>query len=255
MDVTQISVWEQEMTITTRTEQILAAIGLLLFIAAMAVWQQYRVDRARAEEKLAALEDQRKQSDDLIRQTNDQLKAAMAALDQAKRQVQTPSQVIREIPQYLPSLPAPITVTTPEPTKDNPRPEPTEARVPAADLKPIFDTLVEGKQCQAQLQAANITIEAKDSQIKTVANERDEYKKLSKGGSFFQRFGRAVKWIAVGAGVALGTRAIIHGFTPEDQWRTELKQASSRSRMEPAASLDSSQQCSPSVAAPGSPSW
>ncbi len=196
--------------LSTKLEIIL---GLALILILGFVWyvhEGYAVDRARAEERIAALETQKHQSDEQIKTATEQLREVLKQLDQVKQRVQTPTQVIREIPQYINQpLPQPITYTLPEPTKENPHPEPVSANVPAADLKPIFDSLVEGKQCKEELNVCQGTVQLKETQIVATEKQLAEEKKIAKGGGFFNRLGRAAKYVGIGIAVGFG---IAHGL-------------------------------------------
>jgi hypothetical protein len=189
--------------------------AIIVLLGLLFVLYEYHgeiVARARLE---ATMESEKAHQGDLTRQTASiaqDLKQRLAALEQAKAAAQTPSQIIKEIPVYLPqNLPQPITTVT-QPAavgaKDQ-TPVVTGALVPVEDMKPIFDQLVACKECEAKLFAdeADKTSEAK--QLASMNLERDAAIAAVKGGTFWQRLKHDSKTIFIsavaGAVVVCGT--------------------------------------------------
>ncbi len=193
------------MPIKTKLELALAGTIFVLVIAFMYYWGERKAEAALLQATVASQQAVVEQSKVQVAAYEADLKAALSGLADVKRTVNTPTQVIKEIPTYLPALPAPITLNTPPATPDNPKPQPVSATVPAEDLKPIFDTLVQAKECAVRLEAANNVAEARDTQLVAVEKERDAYKVAAKGGTFWHRVGVAAKY--VGVGVTIGTIA------------------------------------------------
>jgi len=73
------------------------------------------------------------------------------------------------------------------------------AQIPAADLKPLYDYILDCKACQAKLTAAQADLADEKSKTATLTKSRDEAVKAAKGGSVLQRSARALKWFALGA--------------------------------------------------------
>ena len=73
------------------------------------------------------------------------------------------------------------------------------AQIPAADLKPLYDYILDCKACQAKLTAAQSDLADEKTKTATLTKSRDEALKAAKGGSLFQRTVRALKWFALGA--------------------------------------------------------
>ena len=101
-------------------------------------------------------------------------------------------------------LPAPITFTTPLPTKDNPNPQPV-ASVPQIDFPAVKSYAQECEQCK--LNVAKLQADAEDrikqmqvarTEIDSVKKERDAAVTAAKGGSILQRTGRVIKYVAIG---------------------------------------------------------
>ncbi len=144
------------------------------------------------------------------------LQERLAALEQQKAAVVTPEQVAGAIRSYLPSgLPAPVTtVTTPAPAGAPPGTPPTVTGllIPAADMKPEFNQLVDCRECGAKLTAAfgQVSIlqdEVKSlqeqmgilqQQITSLTKERDVAIKAAKGGSVWSRVKHDGKMVAGG---------------------------------------------------------
>ncbi len=154
---------------------------------------------AELQTKIAAQQSDVSKAQQDLKQQQEQLRDALTALESAKKNVTTPQQIVREIPQYAPQLPQPITLNIPAPTKENPAPAPTSANLPLEDMKPLFDHLVDCQECARKLSAAENAAATKDGEIKDIAKERDEYKTALKGGTFWTRMKRNAKWFAIGA--------------------------------------------------------
>ena len=73
------------------------------------------------------------------------------------------------------------------------------AQIPAADLKPLYDYILDCKACQAKLTAAQSDLADEKTKTATLTKSRDEAIKAAKGGSVLQRTARALKWLALGA--------------------------------------------------------
>jgi hypothetical protein len=139
---------------------------------------------------------------------NEQLRNAALAktlshIAVAKRQVQTPADVIAQVPQVLPSLPQPVLFTLSAPTSARPVPD-AQVSVPQADLKPLYDYAQDCRACSAKLAAAEGDLADEQSKVAALTKERDAATK-SATGTFWLRVRRGAKWFAIGA--ALGALA------------------------------------------------
>ncbi|HEY1484302.1 MAG TPA: hypothetical protein VGF19_16330, partial [Candidatus Acidoferrum sp.] len=121
--------------------------------------------------------------------------------------VRTPQEVVGALQDVLP-LPTPLVIEA-EPVKGESGKSTDESslqlRLPAEDLKPLYDFSLDCKACKAQLAAAQADL--KDERVKTeaVGRERDDAFRVAKGGSVLRRVERAAKWFAIGA--AMGAAA------------------------------------------------
>jgi hypothetical protein len=212
-----------------RAGELLVTATLLL--ALTAAWRADRNDRAQLAADLASAKQSMAQVDDRQHTRDSQLLQTLATLAADKRTVTTPIQIIRELPQQL-GLPVPITLQSatpnspdtrpnaPEP-KTGPTPPPastaanpsksdaqSQAVIPAADLKPLYDFALDCKACQAKLSATQADLTDEKTKNATLAKERDEALRAAKGGSLLRRIAKATKWFVLGAAAgAIAARA------------------------------------------------
>jgi hypothetical protein len=207
------------------------AISLILATSLFLAWHAERNDRAKLAAQLAAAQQSLTQATDRQQSRDADLLHTLASLTEQKRTVQTPEQILKELPQQIP-LPQPIVLEQSGPTPPNSpaanstnlapvtnskpadplhenaakpaAPEP-QAVIPTADLKPLYDFALDCKACQAKLAAAQSDLTDEKSKTATLTKERDEAVRTAKGGSTLQRFARAAKWLLIGA--AAGTLA------------------------------------------------
>jgi hypothetical protein len=206
-----------------------AAVALLLAGAfAFRSWLEAHDDRTHMQATIAAQQQLIAAADQRERQNAASLQATLAEIAALKQQVQTPRQILRDLPQYLP-LPQPITLAPPASaaagqgtalpgnsgasagsapgsasgagadSSSAAAPVAPVAQIPTADLKPLFDFVQDCRACKVQLDAARADL--KDEQAKTAAlsKERDAAVKAVKGGGFWTRVKRNAKWLAIGA--------------------------------------------------------
>jgi len=228
------------------TERRVAALAVCAALAVGAVsfssWLDARDDRMRLAATLASqgslIAAAEKREQDRSQELADTLKQ-IAAL---KSSVQTPQQVIREIPQFLPALPQPLEALPSKPATpaaagaapapggagpgtDKPNaakaggaetPAPagevaaTDVRVPSADLKPLFDFVQDCRACQAKLTAAQQDAADQRAKFDALTKERDAAVKAAKGGGVWTRTLRAAKWLAIGVAVGYAVHAGVH---------------------------------------------
>jgi type II secretory pathway pseudopilin PulG len=134
---------------TRRTLEI-AAFCAALLIAALAIhaWLSSRDEQQRLQSTLAAQKQILDAADTREQTRQATLNDALAKIEKLKRAIQTPQQILRDLPQYLP-LPQPITFAQPAtdtypqqgtalPTKSEtaPQPSPTESIRSARTAEP-----------------------------------------------------------------------------------------------------------------------
>jgi len=226
-------------TLLGTTERRIAALAACAALAvgfvAFRSWLDARDDRTRmaatvsSQQTIIAAAEKREQDREA------KLADTLKQIDELKRTVTTPQQVLRTIPQYLPPLPEPLEVLTAKstPGPSGPaRPSPSasgtsnesaavgsaaksseqqstaqDVRVPSADLKPLFDYVQDCRACEAKLTAVQQDLQDERTKSAALTKERDAAVKAAKGGSVWTRTVRAVKWIGVGFVVGFVVRS------------------------------------------------
>ena len=214
----------------SRAVGIIALAAIVFSVVAFRGWLEARDDRTRMQATLASqgtlIAAAQKREEDRARQLADTLKQ----ITDLKRTVQTPQQVIREFPQFLPTLPQPIEPIPPQQGTSAPgatprpggsaalpsapgkpgEPPPQDVRVPAADLKPLFDFAQDCRACQAKLTAAQQDVNDEQAKNAALTTQRDAAVKAAKGGGMWTRTVRAAKWLTVGFAVGYVVHAAAH---------------------------------------------
>jgi hypothetical protein len=217
------------------TKLYLRAAGTLVAVAAatvlFATWRANRHDTDRLAADLATAKQSLAQADARQRDRDKQLLQTLASLAAEKRNILTPAQILRDLPQQIP-LPSRITLqpkpqpcTAPglmecgglaaaltiEPNRRSPTTAtesnragkqsaaPDQAILPTEDLKPLYDFAIDCKACQAKLAAAQADLTDERAKAALLTHERDEAVKVAKGGSVLRRIARNAKWLAIGA--------------------------------------------------------
>lgn len=224
-----------------RTLFNLAAFAAVLLLAALAfhAWLAARDERQRLQATLAAQKQLLDAADARERARAAALHDTLAQIETLKRTTQTPAQILRSLPQFLP-LPQPIAfarptppaapaagqgtalsenslappsspVSPPSPPAAQPSasdastanardlPAAPTAQIPAADLKPLYDFVQDCRACQAQLAVARQNAADDATKIAALTRQRDAALTAAKGGSFWRRLRRNALWFAVGA--------------------------------------------------------
>lgn len=192
-----------------------AVIGLLALVAmALIEARAWRREQYELKATLAATKSALDAADARERERAATLQTALTKIAAQKRAVSTPKQVLAELPHVLP-LPKPITLEAAGRDVQQPsaqesqdtRPEspvtshesPTRAVIPAEDLKPLYDFALDCKACQERLTAAHADLSDERTKISALTQQRDAALKVARGGGFWRRTGRALKWFALGA--------------------------------------------------------
>jgi hypothetical protein len=211
---------------TTRFSIRIAAVAIAggLVLALLAAWRADRRDRAQLAADLATGRQALAQAAARQHDRDAQLLQTLAGLAAEKRAITTPAQIIRDLPRQI-ALPSPITLKSTNPETDSGKdpcssgpncgPEglgskrpgnheasnaaETQAVVPAADLKPLYDFTLDCRACQAKLAAAQADLTDERAKTTILTRERDEAVRAAKGGSILRRIARNAKWLAIGA--------------------------------------------------------
>lgn len=200
------------------------AAGLLAAIAGVAgfrTWLAERDLRIRAEAETSAekkvFDEARTEIEKLTeadRQRDASATAAIAAVQATAAKQTTPAEIAAFLSRNQ-ALPQPIIVQTSAPAEKSPEngsPGPS-VTIPGPDLAPMRDYTEKCESCGISLAAAKGDLASKaeelrlaGEQLSAVEGERDAWKTAAKGGTAWQRFKRAAKWITIG--VAVGAAAV-----------------------------------------------
>jgi hypothetical protein len=216
------------------------AFALVLVAIIFVSWREDRRDRTELAAQLAAAQQALNAADARQHDRDAQLQQSLAAIAQTKRAVQSPTQILADLPNQLPlptplalqSIPLPSAIATsstgtpvyPEERracadaakrKLNPKDCP-DARSPAVvippeDLKPLYDFTLDCKACQSKLATTQADLTDEHTKTATLTKERDAALQAAKGGTLLRRIGRAAKWFAIGAAAgALAAKSAHH---------------------------------------------
>jgi len=193
------------------------AVAVVLGASLWFAWKGEREERAQLTTDLKAARQSIAETTQRQATRDAALKKLIAALEDKKRRVNTPAQILKDLPEELP-LPTAIAMDTgacgnaKDPKSHSQNGCATgglgDAVLPKQDLKALYNFAVNCQECQAKLTAAQADM--KDEQAKTLAvgRERDSALQAAKGGSVWRRVGRAAKWFAIGAAAgAVAARA------------------------------------------------
>ncbi len=173
------------------------AIAFVLALAIYFSWRADRRDRAQLASELAATKQLLSAADARQHDRDTQLAQTLATLATEKRTVVTPAQIVRDLPAQI-SLPSPITLQSAPSLPNAPTPQ-TNAVIPAADLKPLYDFTIECKSCQAKLATTQSDLTDERAKTSALTRERDDALRIARGGSALRRIARAAKWFLIGA--------------------------------------------------------
>jgi hypothetical protein len=147
------------------------------------VAQHDREADAKLDTRLKSLE----QADEKRQQDYDSKSAALKK--------ETPQQIVIKVPEYVPAAKEPVTIL---PAGD---PHAGDALVPAADIKPIAQALLDGNKCSGDLAACKLTQQTWQDKYATKSDEAAQWQKAAKGGSLLKRVGKDILKIGVGVGI------------------------------------------------------
>ena len=156
-----------------------------------------RRERSQLESELAATKQLLASADARQHDRDAQLAQTLATLAAEKRTIVTPAQIIHDLPNQLP-LPSLIVLQSAQASPDSPTPQ-TNAVIPAEDLKPLYDSAIDCKTCQAKVAAAQGDLADERNKTTALTRERYDALRIARGGSAWRRIGRAAKWFAIGA--------------------------------------------------------
>ena len=207
--------------------RLMAGIVLLAALVAISVaWRADQRDRAVLSAELAATKTALESAEARQQERDAKLANTLAAIAKQKRAVQSPAQIVKDLPLQM-HLPAQIVLQdapaasgsllgesssqshkTDGPVSD-PRASNLQAVVPGEDLKPMYDFALDCQACQASLAASKSNLADEQGKTKALTTERDDALRVARGGSILRRIARASKWMLIGAAAgAVAARAV-----------------------------------------------
>lgn len=183
------------MTATQKTWIERAAFAAVV-VFVLVEWHASHKALKDTETKIASTETQRKRE---VAQTTKKVEAIQHAVKAAK----TPAQKLSE---FNTLVPLPIPLSAPVGSLDQLQAGTRggssaagslpSAVVPKADVQPLLDYAAGCAECKLKLASD-------ETQIKQLEGERDSALQTAKGGSFWQRTRKAVKYVAIGVAVGV----------------------------------------------------
>lgn len=196
----------------------------ILCVAAIQAWRADHGDRAHLAAELAATKQLLVAADARQRDRDAQLAQTLSALEAQKRAILTPAQIVSELQKNIP-LPAPLTLDQPSlitrrgtihrdlttsaatqapnppssasgdnaaatfhPDQASAQPKaPSQALIPRADLKPLYDFTLDCQVCQAKLSVVQNDLADEKAKTAALTKERDDAIRVAKGGSPWRR--------------------------------------------------------------------
>lgn len=203
------------LTLRLKIELAIALVLLGALGVGAKVWLDEHDNRIKAEASVAAQQQLQQQYQaqvsDLAKQMAEregQYKSELQALDSRFSTAQTP-QAVAQLASVLMGLSKPIQVVTPPPTAQDPHPQPI-AQISSLDFPRATEYL---HDCETyKLNLAKATADAADReaqahlaqlQIDSLKKENTSLQTAIKGGTFFQRLGKATKYLIIGGAAAL----------------------------------------------------
>lgn len=216
---------------SVHAKQFLALVACLLVLFLGRDWLSSHDAAVRLAATLAAQKRVSAEADQRERQRDQSLAAVVSEFHAEKQRVNTPAKAAAAIPQALPSLPEPITLTIPDPqdhrppaASPGPSPGPAQpytapsdaqgdnqppaiASIPQSDLKPIYDFLEDCRADQASLNATRADLSDEREKVQAITAERDAAMRAAGKRSFWSRLSHNSKWFLLGAATAAALAA------------------------------------------------
>lgn len=222
------------MTLTMWIKVTAAIVVLTVVVAIGVAWRAEMRNRDELAAELASTKQALANADARQRDRDAKLADTLAAITAQKRAVQSPVQIVAELPKQM-GLPVAITlqnvprgvseaggnnqadnVGVSATASERPSPDPSDldaskvqAVIPGQGLKPLYDFALDCQACQARLAASQSDLVDEQGKTKALTKERDDALRAARGGNIWRRIARASKWMLIGAAAgAVAARAM-----------------------------------------------
>jgi hypothetical protein len=203
-----------------------AEVSLVLLLAAAVIfaWREERADRAQLQVQLAAANQALAAATTRQQDRDATLNTVLTGIAAEKKAATTPDQFLAAIVTGVQPKAKGSSIgeaaasaanqsstgaTQAQSTATPQVPTAPDAKIPAADIKPLYDYVLDCKACQAKLTAAQNDLTDEKSKTATLTKSRDDAVRAANGGSILKRTLRALKWFAIGAAAgAIAAKAV-----------------------------------------------
>jgi type II secretory pathway pseudopilin PulG len=206
------------MSAKTLLQLLAVTIAALLTFAILVSWRDSIRQQAQLQQQLAVAQRLLQQADARQQARDAAVQQVVAQLQKQQRTIQEPADILKALPQVLP-LPTPLVLDQPpqrpqssrdDPSKGKPDAPAPNINFPLEDLKPLYDTMLQCKECQAELAAAQADLQDERTKTQVLSRERDAALRVARGGSVLRRVARAAKWFAIGAATGALAAKLAH---------------------------------------------
>jgi hypothetical protein len=214
-----------------------ACVGIALAAISFCTRQSATKNRQKLEAAISAQQHPIAQLDAQEHTRSEALKNTTEEIKTLKRKVSTPDESVGDLPQYL-QLPEPITPIPQDwsdersegtgPSQTPPKPAGSATHfgalsswmnphngfyLPSSDAKPLFDFVQASRLCDLQLSSARSDLQDERAKSADLAHERDQAVRAAKRGPMIPRLRRDVKWLLIGATLALVASSSLHSVS------------------------------------------
>ena len=201
----------------TKLEKMLLAFCVLL--VCWALFAAHREAKLTAAYEADKKVDKQQIADDEQQRQADAVKymSEYSTLEAEKQKTVTVTQIVHELPKVITLPAAPVQITQKQADAinsadaglpDAPKITAGDVCFPAADMKPLFDAQITGKECAAHVVQLTADNTALSDEVTTEKKQVQQAELVIKGGTKWRRFRTAIKYVGIGA--AIGAGAVVY---------------------------------------------
>jgi hypothetical protein len=192
--------------VTLRAKLEAAGIVALVILGILFAYEQYQkaVSTAVATQLAERFKQAQGEFDAKLKEVDKRDSDRQKEYEQKSASLQklTPQQIVVKLPEYVPQAAQPVQVLTPQsPIVQSGQAKEGDALVPAADIKPIAQALLDGNNCLKSLPLCQEKVDSWTKKFNLKQNEAGEWEQAAKGGSVWKRVAKDVVKIGIGVGV------------------------------------------------------